>query len=132
MVISRWCGVYALRCNANGKLYIGSSHRMDQRLHEHMVALRSGRHPNAEMQADFNKYGDDFSACVLQDYCHDDTSRTRLEAAYMTIFKTRDRQYGYNYLDVTKDHDIKRIKFYPMNADTGDTIPTREWHPKKV
>ena len=96
------------------------------RLHEHMAALRSGRHPNPDMQADFNQYGDVFSACVLMDYLHDDTSRNKLEAAYMTIFKTRNRKFGYNYMDITKDHDLKRLKFYPMDSKTGDRIPSRK------
>lgn len=131
MPTNRWCGVYALRCDANGKMYIGSSTNMDRRIHEHMAALRFGRHPNPDMQADFNKYGERFSACILQDYMSGDTSRTHLESAYMTIFGTRDRNRGYNYMDITNDHTLKKMKFYPMTPETKDTIPTREWHPRK-
>ena len=89
--LSRWCGVYALRCEANGKMYIGSSAHMDSRLREHMAVLRSGKHPNADMQEDYNRYGECFSFGILERYLHNDTNRTKLESAYMTIYGTRDR-----------------------------------------
>lgn len=51
-------GVYALRCNANGKQYVGSAQRMKARVGRHFIDLRAGQHPNPNLQASFDKYGE--------------------------------------------------------------------------
>lgn len=51
-------GVYRIRNNRNGMVYIGSTKRTIRvRLDEHMWRLNSGTHPNSMLQADWDTYG---------------------------------------------------------------------------
>lgn len=52
------CGVYRITCNANGRVYIGSSLSVRKRFWEHRGALRSGRHHSLLLQRAWNKYGE--------------------------------------------------------------------------
>lgn len=47
-------GIYAIVNKTNGRVYIGSSSNLTSRLTSHERALISNKHPNAEMQKDFN------------------------------------------------------------------------------
>lgn len=114
--------VYALRCNANGKMYIGSTAGLDSRLHEHMAALSNNKHPNKSMQEDYNKYSGDFSVAVLADYLPSDKVIRKIEALYMTIYKTRNPDKGYNNFDITNDEQIEKLKFYPISTNPIDGI----------
>lgn len=114
--------VYALRCNATGKMYIGSTAHLDSRLRQHMTALRENKHPVSNMQKDYNKHGGDFSVCVLADYLPNDTTRTKIESLYMTILGTRNPESGYNYLDNTRDVNVSKLKFYPITVEPVDKV----------
>lgn len=59
------CGVYAIRCIANGKFYIGSSLNVAQRVGKHIALLRRLKHDNRWLQNCFNKYGEEAFACEL-------------------------------------------------------------------
>lgn len=48
-------GVYAIINTTNGRVYIGSSANVITRLAAHERALIANKHPNAEMQKDFNE-----------------------------------------------------------------------------
>lgn len=52
------CGVYRITCNANGRVYIGSSLSVRKRFWEHRGALRGGRHHSLLMQRAWAKYGE--------------------------------------------------------------------------
>ena len=58
--------VYAIRHNVTGRVYIGSSCRVDRRFQQHISDLRCHRHPVEDMQADFDQYGEDFSMTILE------------------------------------------------------------------
>lgn len=47
-------GVYSITNTTNGRVYIGSSANVISRLSNHEKALIANKHPNAEMQKDFN------------------------------------------------------------------------------
>ena len=53
------CGVYYLTCLANGRVYVGSTIRLNKRLSMHFRLLRSGKSHSSEMQGDFSRYGED-------------------------------------------------------------------------
>lgn len=57
-------GVYALINTQTGKMYIGSSKNIKNRIGQHFAALRSGRHCNKELLKDFNN-GDEITYKVL-------------------------------------------------------------------
>lgn len=48
--------VYALRCKNNGRLYIGRTSNIENRIQVHFQELKSGRHTNKLMLQDFEKY----------------------------------------------------------------------------
>lgn len=50
-------GIYKITQINTGKLYIGLSTDIYARRANHMAYLKSGRHPNSELQNDVNKYG---------------------------------------------------------------------------
>jgi group I intron endonuclease len=54
------CGVYAIYCLANDRVYVGSSIDVERRKREHLGNLRKGKHANPHLQAAWNKYGESF------------------------------------------------------------------------
>lgn len=50
--------IYRITCTENGKFYIGSTVNKNQRWARHRKDLRMGKHPNKNMQASWNKYGE--------------------------------------------------------------------------
>lgn len=121
--------VYAIRCNGNGKMYIGATKNLNLRIQQHIAALRSQRHPVRQMQLDFNEYDCDFSVCVLAEF-HTYAMATeinRIEHLYMTIFDTRNPAHGYNYADVSNNDTLDRVKFYPL-IPTGNE---KNYDPRK-
>lgn len=59
-------GVFQIKNNVNGKVFLGSSLNIDGPLNAHEFMLSSGSHRNAELQADYKKFGADvFSFDVL-------------------------------------------------------------------
>lgn len=121
------CGVvYALRHNPTGKIYVGSTLNVDERIQQHILALRNNRHNVPNMQNDYNKFGEDYSVCILQDHLLPDALRTKFEHLYMTILGTRDPEKGYNYLDITNDFDLSKKNFHPVFPKTNRTRIQRE------
>lgn len=52
-------GIYKISCLYENKVYIGSSVDIDRRWTEHRNKLNKGRHPNKQLQEDWDCYGDD-------------------------------------------------------------------------
>lgn len=50
-----YCGVYAIKHLATGRMYIGSSGDLHGRQQEHQYGLRRGNHPNAGLQYAYNQ-----------------------------------------------------------------------------
>lgn len=95
--------VYSIRCKANGKCYIGSTENIKSRLRHHAGALRSGKHYNKLLQADFNKFGEEnFEARVLT--TTDDCRPHALAMEKNWIKKTQSfkPEHGYNNDVVSK------------------------------
>ncbi len=51
-------GVFAIRCDASGEVWVGSSRNLDALQNREWFALRSGLHRNKAMQAAWNAHGD--------------------------------------------------------------------------
>ena len=89
--------VYAIRHNVTNRVYIGSSCHVDKRFNEHIDALRAHRHSVEDMQADFDKHGEDFTLTVLD---HIATAEDRhREYDWMSKNQSYIRGVGYNYND---------------------------------
>jgi len=51
-------GVFAIRCEASGEVWVASSPNLDAHQNREWFVLRSGLHRNKAMQAAWNKHGD--------------------------------------------------------------------------
>lgn len=87
--------VYMIRNTVNGKSYIGSSITPIFRIMIHFSNLKNGKHAIEDFQSDFDKYGQEAFECrvILED------AEPNMEYFMMKMFKTQNREYGYNYKD---------------------------------
>jgi len=88
-------GIYAIKCIANGKVYIGQGANIRVRKNGHFSNLRRGCHKNKHLQRSFNKHGESsFIFCVIE-YA----SVEMLDASelfWISFFKSNDGIHGYN------------------------------------
>lgn len=63
------CGIYKIENKINGKMYIGSSSKLNNRISEHFRLLNTNRHRNKYLQNSYIKYGrENFKFQILL-YC---------------------------------------------------------------
>lgn len=98
------CGVYIITCLANGKVYIGSSGNIRQRLFNHYSELNRGSHHVENFQADYDNYGRPyFHERILEELdlsAMDDYVR-KCEAKWQKLY--RSAEIGYNKVDENKN-----------------------------
>lgn len=58
------CGIYCITNTTKNKDYIGQSQCLKSRITQHISQLKANKHPNREMQSDYNN-GDVFTCKVL-------------------------------------------------------------------
>ncbi len=75
---------------------------MEERIRNHIFALRAGKHPVEDMQKDFNDYGEDYSYLMLDEIQTFDEKAKEYE--WMKKCNSYNRNTGYNY----KDHTAKK------------------------
>jgi group I intron endonuclease len=62
------CGIYQIRCQSSGKVYIGSSVQIYKRWYEHRHDLETGKHTNPHLQHAWTAYGrTDFEFSVVEE-----------------------------------------------------------------
>ena len=89
--------VYAFRHNDTGRVYVGSSVDVKKRMAQHRSNLRCHRHNVEDLQADYDKYGDNINVIILDEI--KDESEDYKEYDWMRVYGTRERGKGYNYKD---------------------------------
>ena len=72
-------GVYFILCVETSRSYIGQSGLMKQRWANHRTLLRSGKHYNKQMQADWDRFGEDSFVFRVTDECRNEKERLTLE-----------------------------------------------------
>lgn len=88
-------GIYQIKCNKNGKIYIGQTIDLDRRLYDHLRNLRRGTHHNNYLQNAFNKHGEEsFEFSVLQECPANDLDKAEKE--WITKLDSMNRLVGYN------------------------------------
>lgn len=98
--------IYAVRCKANGKVYIGRSCQPEVRMMHHIYEMRNGnktvRDYNAKtrikspMQLDFDAFGEEaFEFYVLEKDVPPELCKDR-EAYWIAEYRSTDHRYGYN------------------------------------
>ena len=105
--------IYALRHNPTGKVYVGSSSNVKKRAMNHVSRLRCGTHSHPGMQADFDRYGDDYTVYILEhlkSYAERDHEHLWMEALH-----SRDPERGYNDRDRSNGFSLEQCEH--MNLD---------------
>ena len=76
-------GIYQIHCSATGKVYIGRSSDINERILGHLYILRKGTHYNRELQLDFNTFGEStFSCKVLKILSENDNEKLATEEQF--------------------------------------------------
>ncbi len=64
-------GVYTITCAKALKAYVGRSEDINSRIEQHFAGLRNGVHHSAQMQRDFNIYGEEEFTCDVHQLTSD-------------------------------------------------------------
>jgi len=87
--------IYVLWNIQNGKFYIGSAAKAQDRKRIHFWNLRKGTHPNRHLQSAFRKYGEkSFRFDIITTVSAQERRQT--EGAYISLLFSYDRKIGYN------------------------------------
>lgn len=97
-------GIYAIICNANGKIYIGSSNDMERRKQKHFSLLRNNRHSNPLLQNAYNKHGEQAFEFKVIETCRESRLLKR-EQYYIYYYNACNKQSGFN-LSVRADKPV--------------------------
>lgn len=88
----RVCGVYMIKCFANGMIYIGSSTDVYRRWRSHRSKLSLGYHENPHLQKDYSTYGaDSFIFCLVTN-----TDKSNLHRAEQFVLDNIEASQLYN------------------------------------
>lgn len=88
-------GIYAIRHRRTGKIYIGSSVNVEQRVAYHRSKLRHGIHDNTHLQRAWSLYGEAEFVFLLLQRCPSDQLASR-EGWWMAATGCCERSHGYN------------------------------------
>ena len=125
--------VYAIRCTQNGKIYIGSTVQLEERIYQHFQELKAGRKAKVSnvnkiksydtWQADYDKYGKNaFEVYCIEQNIPKEELRKR-EAYWMTEYKSKNPQYGYNASGSVKAKYEIIFGMPPKENDCYERIP---------
>lgn len=88
-------GIYKIKNQVNGKIYIGQSINIEQRWYNHRNELNGDRHCNGHLQAAWNKYGEEnfifeiIEECILKDI-------DNKEKYWIDFYNSTNPNLGYN------------------------------------
>lgn len=102
--------IYAIQHNVTKRIYIGSTKDVRSRYLAHIHNLRNGKHPNEDMQEDFETHGENYSLFILDEITKFEDRKKEYE--YMRQYKTHIRGIGYNY----NDHAVKQESEHVNNS----------------
>lgn len=88
-------GIYKITNLVNGKIYIGQSIKVNERLKSHLYTLRAESHINERLQKDFVLYGEDNFTFEQIDACIGPLL-DRKEAEYILLYDALNKEKGYN------------------------------------
>ena len=89
-------GIYMLRNEIDGKIYIGQSTNLEKRNKQHKNALLNNRHFNEHLQKAYNKYGNVFKFIIIE-LCSEEELDDK-ELYWINKFNSLNKKYGYNIL----------------------------------
>lgn len=95
--LCRGAGIYSILNRENGKIYVGSSMRLNHRWTEHRMELERKEHGNRYLQRAFQKNPDAFYLELIEEM--DSPTKESLldrEQFWMNFFQSYDPEKGYN------------------------------------
>ena len=91
--------IYAIRCSVNGRVYVGRTKNLEQRIRAHHLELQKGYKRNMRnpaFQQDYDEYGlDAFKVFVLEKDVPPDQAEDR-ELHWIREYQATNPKYGYN------------------------------------
>ena len=117
--------IYAIRCKSNGKLYIGRTYRLNERIQVHFQTLKSKKHSSKLMIEDYEKYGrENFEIYILEENIpYKDRYK---EYEYMKKYNSFDEKYGYNRGDKNKQNKNKIDYIRALPPNLYQSVHTKE------
>lgn len=110
--------VYALRHEPTGKVYVGSTHKIYERVREHINCLKRGDHPNEAMQKDFNLHGGEYTVLILDGiYGMNDKNK---EYLWMDALQSRVPERGYNGKDPARATALTGVPAIRIPMEAGE------------
>lgn len=88
-------GIYQIKNNINGKVYVGSATNFSKRWGTHIGLLRKGTHHSRHLQRAYNKYGEDSFSFSVIEYVTDLSKLVEREQYWLDYYKPFKNQ-GYN------------------------------------
>lgn len=90
------CGVYSITNLNDGKIYIGSGARIEERWRKHRELLRGNRHHNPHLQRAWNLHGEASFAFEVVIECANEKTLVAEQMVLDSYFGNRERQSIYN------------------------------------
>jgi group I intron endonuclease len=81
-------GIYSITSKSNGRIYIGSSINISNRIFEHLRKLRQKSHNNTHLQNNYDKYGETDLVFNIVRFCSND-ELLKFEQQYIDEFKEK-------------------------------------------
>ena len=115
----KWPVIYALRHEGTGKIYVGYSADIADRIYNHRQALKRGVHSIEALQYDYDHFGHSLSFCILAECASGSPwAIKQMERLYMSFLGTRNPKIGYNSKDPSNAFDLESQQFYPIPEES--------------
>lgn len=109
---------YAMKHKVTGRVYVGHATSAENRIKQHIDALKRGAHHNKWMQEDCDKNGILFDFYLLEKGSY--WNEYKREHEYQAMLRSTDEATGYN-LAYKSDHKITISDFTPLLITRGRT-----------
>lgn len=109
-------GIYCIKNDINGKVYVGKAKNLSNRWEQHKSKLLKDNHDNALLQQDFNEYGIDAFTFSVLEYVPEQTNLDKIlfakEKEWGNKLNARDENCGYNIANFQqqKENDYREAK----------------------
>ncbi len=108
-------GIYTITNIKNGKIYVGCTNNIPQRIWNHKKDLRKNIHKNIHLQRAWIEYGEQSFSFEALEYWEEEYLYV-MEHYWCTMIGAHDPKYGYN---IRPTHPIK---YYTMSTDLRNKI----------
>lgn len=112
MALPKLAGIYAIRHMATGRVYVGSSLNIQQRVTKHRCLLRVKNHPSPSLQAAWIKYGEEAFVFEVMEIVDNPSDLLAREQYWMDQFMAYEKGHGFNILKEagTRRHHVNSLE----------------------